>query len=103
MNRRIFIQSLAATTHGVKALNAKPIAETKAKNIIFICLDGGMSHIDSFDPKDDEEVKGNTTKISTSADFEIGNRLPKLAEVMHKASVIRSKRLKQELTSKRSI
>ncbi len=90
MDRRIFIQSLAAATYGVKTLNAKPIADTKAKNIIFICLDGGMSHIDSFDPKDDEGVKGNTTKISTSADFEIGNRLPKLAEVMHKASVIRS-------------
>ena len=41
-----------------------------------------MSHIDSFDPKDDEETKGNTTKIPTSADFEIGHRLPKLANVM---------------------
>lgn len=90
MDRRIFIQALAATTYGVKTLDAKPIADTKAKNIIFICLDGGMSHIDSFDPKDDEETKGNTTKIPTSADFEIGHRLPKLANVMHNASVIRS-------------
>ena len=90
MDRRIFIQALAATTYGVKTLDAKPLIETKAKNIIYICLDGGMSHIDSFDPKDDKDVMGDTTKIFTSGDFEIGHRLPKLAEVMEYASVIRS-------------
>ena len=90
MDRRIFLQALAATTYGVKALDAKPIDNVKAKNIIYICLDGGMSHIDSFDPKDDEDVMGDTTKIFTSGDFQIGHRLPKLAEVMEYASVIRS-------------
>ena len=38
MDRRIFIQSLAATTYGVKALNAKPIADTKAKKYYFYLL-----------------------------------------------------------------
>ena len=67
MNRRLFIQTLAASTYGLKTLDAKdaPIA-SKAKNVIYICLDGGMSHIDTFDPKDDKEVMGDTTKISTN-------------------------------------
>ena len=50
-----------------------------------------MSHIDTFDPKDDKEVMGDTTKISTNVSgIEIGNRLPKLAEVVDKMSIIRS-------------
>ena len=89
-DRRKFIQTLAATTLGVKVVDAQPVQDTKAKNIIYICLDGGMSHIDSFDPKTDKEVAGDTTAIPTAGDFQIGHRLPKLAKVMDKAAVIRS-------------
>ena len=92
MKRRQFITTLAASTYGLKTLDAKdaPIA-SKAKNVIYICLDGGMSHIDTFDPKDDKDVMGDTTKISTNVDgIELGNRLPKLAEVVDKMSIIRS-------------
>tara|TARA_R110002050_G_scaffold78607_1_gene167930 strand:+ start:999 stop:2198 length:1200 start_codon:yes stop_codon:yes gene_type:complete len=91
MERRTFIQALATSTYGVKAYANAPVADNvKAKNIIYIYLDGGMSHIDTFDPKDDKEVMGDTEKIITRGDFQIGNRLPKLAEVMNKAVVIRS-------------
>tara|TARA_Y100001972_G_scaffold45503_1_gene56196 strand:+ start:1043 stop:2245 length:1203 start_codon:yes stop_codon:yes gene_type:complete len=92
MKRRQFITTLAASTYGLKTLDAKdaPIA-SKAKNVIYICLDGGMSHIDTFDPKDDKDVMGETTKISTNIDgIELGNRLPKLAEVVDRMSIIRS-------------
>jgi len=92
MKRRQFITTLAASTYGLKTLDAKdaPIA-SKAKNVIYICLDGGMSHIDTFDPKDDKDVMGDTTKISTNVSgIELGNRLPKLAEVVDKMSIIRS-------------
>ena len=91
MERRTFIQALATSTYGVKAYANAPVADNvKAKNIIYIYLDGGMSHIDTFDPKDDKEVMGDTEKIITRGDFQIGNRLPKLAEVMNRAVVIRS-------------
>ena len=92
MKRRTFIHTLAASTYGLKAIDAKevPIA-SKAKNVIYICLDGGMSHIDTFDPKDDKDVMGNTTKISTNVSgIELGNRLPKLANIVDKMSIIRS-------------
>jgi len=92
MKRRHFIHTLAASTYGLKTIDAKdaPIA-SKAKNVIYICLDGGMSHIDTFDPKDDKDVMGNSTKISTNVSgIELGNRLPKLANIVDKMSIIRS-------------
>ena len=92
MKRRHFIHTLAASTYGLKTIDAKeaPIA-SKAKNVIYICLDGGMSHIDTFDPKDNKDVMGNTTKISTNVSgIELGNRLPKLANIVDKMSIIRS-------------
>ncbi len=89
-DRRSFIAGLAAATYGVNVVNAQPTQETKAKNVIYIALDGGASHIDSFDPKKDKEVAGDTTGIATSGDFQIGHRLPKLAQVMHHAAVVRS-------------
>ena len=67
MNRRLFINSLASSAFGVTALKGAPkTPNPKVKNVIYIYLDGGMSHIDSFDPKDDEEVKGATQKIGTN-------------------------------------
>ena len=89
-DRRNFIAGLAAGSFGVNILNAEPTKQAPAKNVILIALDGGMSHIDSFDPKKDKEVAGNTTAIPTTGDFSIGHRLPKLAQVMHHAAVIRS-------------
>ena len=89
MDRRIFIQTLAATTYGVKAYDTKPVESVKAKNIIYIYLDGGMSHIDTFDPKDLADIKGDTEKINTTGDFQISHRLPKLAKVMEHAAVVR--------------
>ena len=92
MKRRHFIHTLAASTYGLKTIDAKeaPIA-SKAKNVIYICLDGGMSHIDTFDPKDNKDVMGNTTKISTNVSgIELGNRLPKLANIVDRMSIIRS-------------
>ena len=91
MNRRLFINSLATSAFGLTALKgAAKQANPKVKNVIYIYLDGGMSHIDSFDPKDDDEVKGQTSKIATNVDgIQIGHRLPKLAKTMDKICVIR--------------
>tara|TARA_R110002020_G_scaffold126312_2_gene284026 strand:+ start:919 stop:2130 length:1212 start_codon:yes stop_codon:yes gene_type:complete len=92
MNRRLFINSLASSAFGLTALKgAAKNPNPKVKNVIYICLDGGMSHIDSFDPKDDAEVKGATEKIGANvAGIQIGHRLPKLAQTMDKICIIRS-------------
>ena len=53
---------------------------------------GGMTHIDTFDPKpENKDVMGETTAINTSADgIQLGNWLPNTAKQMHNAALIRS-------------
>ena len=53
---------------------------------------GGMTHVDTFDPKpENKDVMGETTAISTSADgIQLGNWLPNTAKQMHNAETIRS-------------
>lgn len=53
MNRRRLLQT-ASNGFGYlafQALAAQPAARTRAKNVIFCFMPGGVSHMDSFDPK----------------------------------------------------
>lgn len=61
----------------------------KAKSVIFLMLDGGLSHIDSLDPKEGKS-KGPAKTINTAADFQVTSFFPKLATVADRISVIRS-------------
>ncbi|MGJ8634705.1 MAG: DUF1501 domain-containing protein [Luteolibacter sp.] len=63
----------------------------KAKHVIYLYMAGGMSHLDTFDPKPkNKDVMGPTETMMGSADMEISKFLPKTAEVMDKACVISS-------------
>jgi hypothetical protein len=64
----------------------------KAKHVIYLFMAGGMSHLDTFDPKPRAKaVMGKTEAINTKADgLMVGHWLPKTAEVMDKACVINS-------------
>lgn len=95
-NRRQFISSIAKAGLGVSALSyapnilANPI-KGKAKHIIYIYNEGGMSHLDTFDPKEHAETKGKFNKIPTSADdVYISEHLQGLAKHMDKAAIVRS-------------
>ena len=101
--RRNFLESLARTTMGVSIL---PIAESlfaspamaasaapagKAEHVIYLFMNGAMSHIDTLDPKPGTDAGGETTAIQTSVPgIRIGNHLPLLAKQMEKLAVIRS-------------
>ena len=62
----------------------------KAKNVIYLYMSGGMSHIDTFDPKPDTETGGPTQAIRTKADgVELAENLPLLANHADKIAVIR--------------
>ena len=52
-------------------------------------LDGGLSHIDSLDPKQGRS-KGPADTIKTSADFQVTNYFPKLATIADRVCLIRS-------------
>jgi hypothetical protein len=60
-----------------------------AKRIIFLQLTGGMSHIDTFDPKTGAS-KSPKGAISTKAGYQLTEFLPKTAAISDKICVIRS-------------
>ena len=73
---------------------AKPPIETKAKSVIQIFLWGGMSHIDTWDPKPDAgyDYMGEfRTAIPTNVDgIQLGELFPNLAKQADKYALIRS-------------
>ncbi len=104
-SRRTFVNGLAQSFLGVTALSqlggralaagkdasvAKQVAT--ARNVIYLYMSGGMSHLDTFDPKPDaKEVTGLTTAISTKADgVRIASNLPLMARQMDKVALVRS-------------
>ena len=60
-----------------------------AKHIIFLQLTGGMSHIDTFDPKVGAS-KSAKSAVTTKAGFQLTEYLPKTAAISDKICVIRS-------------
>lgn len=64
----------------------------KAQSAIFIFLSGGMTHIDTFDPKPYApiEYRGELGSVTTNTGEQFGGLLPRLATVADKMAVIRS-------------
>jgi uncharacterized protein DUF1501 len=65
----------------------------RARSVILVFLGGGLSHIDTFDPKPDapEDVRGKYTSIRTTVPgLTIGEKLPLLARLMDRVSLVRS-------------
>lgn len=98
--RRQFVERCAATSFGLSILptahltaadstDPKPATFGKAKSVIWLMLNGGLSHIDSLDPKQGKS-KGPAKAINTSADFQVTEFFPKFATVANRVCVIRS-------------
>jgi hypothetical protein len=95
--RRDFITEIAYGALGVSVLpemaRGAPSsikAGGKAEHIIYIYNAGGMSHLDTFDPKTDAEIKGSSTAIGTNvAGIQLTDNLPNLAKHADKMAVIR--------------
>src|SRR5690606_826524 len=70
-----------------------PVGAKRAQACILIWLDGGPSHIDTFDPKPDApaEVRGPFSTIGTSlVGVRISELLPRLAARLDRCALIRS-------------
>jgi len=74
----------------VIAGGASPVA--KAQSVIFVYMSGGMSHMDTFDPKPYApiEYRGELGTVATNTGDQFSGLLPKLAGVADKMAVIRS-------------
>ncbi|MGI9242699.1 MAG: DUF1501 domain-containing protein, partial [Verrucomicrobiales bacterium] len=63
----------------------------KAESMVLFWMGGGMSHLDTWDPKPGRPTQGEFNPIKTSADgVEISEIFPKLAKQMHHCSIVRS-------------
>jgi len=100
-DRRNFLTGAAATTLGVTILPGlagaaeskviKPAKHATAKNVIFLYMAGGMTHVDTFDPKTQSGIAGPSAPTSTAADgVQLSNMLPELGKQANKMAVIRS-------------
>jgi len=75
---------------GQEASKVKQVAT--AQNVIYLYMTGGMSHLDTFDPKpENKDVMGLTGTIKSNVDgIQLSENLPLVARQMDKAALIRS-------------
>jgi hypothetical protein len=102
--RRDFMMRTAQAALGVTVMPSLNLAAAgttgagtpgfgKAKNVIFLWMGGGMTHIDTWDPKDGA-TKGPTDPIKANSGSgnmdRLGGTMEKMAKVANKFSIIRS-------------
>lgn len=95
LSRRSMLAAGGATLLGmsVKSLLAATGKDhaAKAEHVILFWNGGGMSHIDTWDPKPGRPTGGELGGIKTSVSgLEISSIFPQLAKQMHHCSLIRS-------------
>ncbi|MEZ6038426.1 MAG: DUF1501 domain-containing protein [Planctomycetota bacterium] len=108
--RRTFLSGMARSMLGVgaiasfgpaaiaRALNQDPqdpqrlvLGPATAKHVIYLFMSGGMSHIDTLDPKPGRPTQGPMGVIPTRADgVQLGEHLPNLANQMDKCCIVSS-------------
>lgn len=91
------IGGAAANFFNQKASAADPAVMAtgcgKAKSVIYLFMSGGMTHLDTLDPKPEasSEIRGDCRAIQTNVDgIQLGHCLPGLAKQMDKVALIRS-------------
>ncbi len=106
-DRRAFMKSVAkqclgltfASSLGTNVITGTPLlaadaakqAAGKAKHIIYLFMNGAMTHLDTFDPKVGVDEAGETKPIQTRVPgIQYGDRFPKLAYLAGAIAVVRS-------------
>ena len=100
--RRAFLETAAKGLLGVslfpaldRAVAAAPLRPTplggRAKRLIYLFMNGGMSHLDTFDLKPGHVSQGETRGIPTNVPgLQISHFLPIIASQFDRLAVIRS-------------
>ena len=99
--RRHFIERAAQTALGLSILpdfsrqakGAESVSSAgfgSAKNIIFVNVKGGMSQVDTFDPKEKSGIKGPGGAVSSAGDYQMTDYLPQISKVADQLSIIRT-------------
>lgn len=94
LTRRRMLKLFSASMLGmpISRLMADAIpGQGHAEHVVLFWNSGGMSHLDTWDPKPGRKVQGEFAPIKTSVDgMEISEIFPQLAKQMHNAALIRS-------------
>lgn len=95
MTRRSMLAASSATLLGMQVRHLLAYAgsshEAKAEHVILFWNGGGMTHLDTWDPKPGRPTQGELEPIATSAPgIQISEIFPELAKQMHHCSLIRS-------------
>ena len=100
ISRRAFAAHMAKACFGVGMIpllgaGTRAFAQQgkggKAKKAIYLFMSGGMTHLDTFDPKPGGETQGPTKSINTNVNgIRLSEHFPKLAQRMDKLTVVRS-------------
>ena len=101
-DRRDFLRTLTRSTLGVTfagglgqwsstGVFASAAPQAKAKRIIYLFMEGAMTHLDTFDPKVGVAEAGETKPMATAvAGIQYSERFPKLAKLAGAIAVVRS-------------
>lgn len=96
VSRRSALQTMLACgmSFGLNGMSARAAAKRRnerPKTVITLWMDGGMSQLETWDPKAGTKVGGDTKSIKTSQPgVEVSDFLPRMAEHMHEVCLIRS-------------
>ncbi len=76
----------------VQSAAAAPVRRVgKAKHVIYLYMNGGMSHLDTLDVKPGTKEQGPTEAIPTSVDgIQLSEYLPRTARSMHHIALVNS-------------
>ncbi len=97
LSRRQLLAGAAGSAAGAIGLGpllqpafAKEV-QRKRKQVLFVWIDGGMSQLESWDPKPNTQFGGPFRAIPTSVPgIHISELLPRCAEQMHHLAIVRS-------------
>lgn len=93
MDRRNFLTTMGALPFLPGLLAGAPLLQNTKRSLIVIWMDGGMSHIDTFDGKPEAPVNIRGDLVSSESSLEgvfLSEHLPQLSARMNKLSLIRS-------------
>lgn len=99
LSRRLMMERVAKTCLGVSvfspswldAANRVGQEEKKAKAVIYLYMNGAMSQLDTFDPKPESDVQGETGVIQTKIPgVQLAEHFSGLASQMDHLAIVRS-------------
>ena len=93
LSRRDWLRLSLPGMLAINPLRAAPPSKSKAKSVLVVFTSGGMSQLDTWDPKPDapEEIRGAFGSIATSVPgLRFGEHLPRLAKLAKHFTVVKS-------------